>query len=364
MQGSLAKLIRLELAPPRFLSRPPAGIDVSVSGIKVVSLKETMKGLVLDQFGEEELPEGAIVRGEIMDHDAVIGALSAIRKKYGIQKANITLPEARTYLFDARVSGSDIPEWKTQVEQHLAEYVPLPASEVVFDIVPVETDAEGAHIAGIGVARRIVDLALSVFDDAGIEVESIEGETFAAPRALLPDSTDETVLIIDFGKMTTKLTIATGRTPVFATTLDVGGHAITVAIEKEMGVSEEEARKIKKEFGLVSSEEGKAYADAMLVTVSAIREEISRRLEYWQEEAKNHPFHKPVTRAVLIGGNASLRGFTEYLESTLRIPVELGDVFANLAGRDAWLPDIDYDESLAYATVIGLALRSHLPLTP
>ena len=64
---------------------------------------------------------------------------------------------------------------------------------------------------------------------------------------------------------------------------------------------------------------------------------------------------------VLVGGNASVRGFPEYLEGALRIPVTTGDVFANLASRDYWLPPLDYLPSLAYGTAIGLALRPYAP---
>ena len=66
--------------------------------------------------------------------------------------------------------------------------------------------------------------------------------------------------------------------------------------------------------------------------------------------------HEPVSHAILAGGNASVRGFPEYLENALRIPVVTGDVFTNFASRDTWFPPIEYTESLAYATAIGLAL--------
>jgi Tfp pilus assembly PilM family ATPase len=207
----------------------------------------------------------------------------------------------------------------------------------------------------------VVDLALSVFDDAGIIVEAIEGENFAVPRALLPHNDQETVLIIDIGKTTTKFSIATRRIPVFATTFDVGGHALTVAVEKYFGVTEEEAKKVKAERGLVAGDENKEYLDAMLATVSVIRDELAKRLEYWQNRAKAGTTHQPVTRALLVGGNATLRGLPEYLETSLKIPVELGDVFTNLASRDVWLPPIDYMESLALSTSIGLALREQVP---
>jgi Tfp pilus assembly PilM family ATPase len=68
----------------------------------------------------------------------------------------------------------------------------------------------------------------------------------------------------------------------------------------------------------------------------------------------------PVTHAILVGGNASVRGLSEYLEGALRVPVVSGDVFTNLASRDAWIPSLDYTESLAYATAIGLALRDDI----
>lgn len=340
---------------------PAAGIDISASGIKVACLKERYHGLELASFGEEPLPDEAIAGGEITDVAAVTTALKKLAKTHRIKAANITLPEARSYLFEADVPGSTPSEWRVGTEQHLDEYVPLPPADVLFDVVPLVSGRETTHVVGVGVARRVVDLALSVFDAAGIEVRAIEGETFAVPRALLPHGDSETVLIIDIGKTTTKLIIVKGRVPVLATTISVGGHALTLAVQKYFNVSEEEAKKVKAERGLVTGEENTEYRDAMLSTVSVIREEILKRLDYWQSTASVGGAHEPVTRAILVGGNATVRGLPEYLESSFKLPVELGDVFTNLASRDVWLPPIDYMESLAYATAIGLSLRAYVP---
>lgn len=361
MKGALQRFLRVEFAPPRYLSLPTVGIDISASGIKVAGLKERTHGLELAVYGEESLPAGAIVGGEITDSVAVVAALRAIAKKHGVHTANITLPEARSYLFEADVPGNTAQEWRTEVEQHLDEYVPLPPAEVIFDVVPVLRTEQGTHLAGVGVARRAVDLALSVFDEAGIRVRSVEGETFGVPRALLPHGNTETVLIIDIGRTTTKLVIVVNRIPIFATTLDVGGQALTSAVQKYFNVSEEEAKKVKAERGLVANDDNAEYLAAMLSTVSVIREEIVKRLEYWQSRAVVGTAHAPVSRVILVGGNATLRGLPEYLETSLKVPIELGDVFTNLAGRDYWLPPVDYMESLAYATAIGLALREYVP---
>ena len=360
MERALTRFMRVEFAPPRYLLQPTAGIDISASGIKVALLTEHSHGLELSGYGEEMLPEGSIVGGEIAEPEKVVEVLRSLARKHNIKAANITLPEARSYLFESDVPGNRRRDWRVAVEQHLDELVPLPPADVVFDIAPVLRVGDLTHVAGIGTARRVVDMALNVFDESGVQVRAIEGEMFAVPRALLPHGDTETVLIIDIGKTTTKLVIVTRRIPVFATTLDIGGHALTVAVMKYFGVSEEEAKKVKAERGLVPGEENDEYLTSMLSTVSAIREEIVKRHEYWQGRAAVGTPHEPITRAILVGGNATVRGLPEYLETALKVPVALGDVFANLAKRDVWLPPLDYTESLAYATATGLALREYV----
>jgi type IV pilus assembly protein PilM len=360
MSRTFSDFVRVELAPPRYLAMPTAGIDVSASGVKVVTFKETLHGLELGAFAEEKLPQGTIQSGEISNRESLISVLKTIKNRYNVSVANITLPESRGYLFEADVTGEKVKEQRIEIERHLDEYVPLPINEVAYDVVPLAKEGSTTHMIGVGYARRVVDSTLSAFDEAGISVRSIEGEVFALPRALRPHGDEDTILIIDIGKTTTKLLIASCRLPRFATTLDVGGHALTLAVQKHFGVTEEEAKRVKVEQGLHAGEGNQEYLSAMISTVSVIREEVARRLEYWQTRASITPFHAPVTRALLVGGNATVRGLPEYLEATLKIPVELGDVFRNLASRDIWLPPLDYTESLAYGTAIGLALREYV----
>lgn len=361
MFRTLSRLAKLEFAPPEYLSIPTAGIDVSASGVKVVTLKETLKGLELATYAEDRLAPGAIQNNEFADRAVVVQTLKDLAKRFKIKYANITLPEARGYLFEATVPGKTMKEWRLAVEEHLDEYVPLPSQEVAYDIVPLAQQGDSMHVVGIGYARRVVDTTLQNFADARITVRAIESEVFALPRALLPHGDTDTVLIIDIGKTTTKLLIVSSRIPRFATTLDIGGHALTLAVQKHFGVTEEEAKRVKAEKGLVVGSENEEYLTAMLSTVSVIREEIVRRLDYWQTRTGSVAAHAPVTRAVLVGGNATLRGLPEYLGAALKIPVELGDVFRNFAPRSEWLPPLDYTESLAYGTAIGLGLREHLP---
>ncbi|MFA5744757.1 MAG: pilus assembly protein PilM [Candidatus Paceibacterota bacterium] len=359
MSFNFSEHVRAAFAPPRYLALPLAGIDISTSGVKAVRLVEDARGLILANYTEERLSSGAFIDGEIVDKTVVVSALAAAAKKIGITSVNASLPEPKSFLFETTVPGINKIEWRTAVEQHLDELIPLPPQETDFDLVEVGKSSEGTLVAGIGFAHRIVDDTLSVFDQARVSVHELEGETFAMARALLSKGDTSTVLIIDIGKTTTKISIVAERIPRFATTIGIGGHALTLAVQKYFGVTETEARKVKSERGIVSTAGNEEYLAAMLSTVSAIRDEISRRLDYWQGKVSVGGIYEPVTHAILAGGNASVRGLPEYLEAALKIPVVIGDVFINLASRDRWVPHLDHTESLAYATAIGLALYDH-----
>ncbi len=360
MSSVFSKRLRIAFAPPRYLAFPLAGVDLSTSGVKAVRLVEGTHGLTLASYSEQFLPVGAFTDGEIVDRAAIVEALEAATRAAGISATNATLSESKAYLFETTAPGTSKAEWRTAVEQHLDELIPLPPSETAFDIVEAgHGDPGDKLVAGIGFARRIVDDTLSIFDQANLSVRALEGETFAMARSLLPKGDTSTTLIIDVGKSTTKIAIVVGRIPHFATTINIGGHALTLAVQKYFGVTEAEARAVKVERGIVPASGNEEYLAAMLSTVSAIRDEISHRLDYWQEKETLKAGHEKVSQAILSGGNASIRGFPEYLEGAFRIPVTTGDVFTNFASRDTWIPQIDYSESLSYATAIGLALRDH-----
>ncbi|MFZ3043560.1 MAG: pilus assembly protein PilM [Minisyncoccia bacterium] len=360
MSSVFGERLRSAFAPPRYIAPTFSGIDISTSGVKVVRLTPSPHGLTLEHYAQVRLPLGVFTDGEIVDRAAIIEAIGTATRAAGISAANVSLPESKSYLFETAVPGKGKQEWRIAIEQHLDELVPLPPPETAFDIIGVgRTETGDESVVGIGFAERIVDDTLSMFDQAHIPVRSLEEETFAMARALIPAGDTSTVLIIDVGKTTTKIAIVTDRIPRFATTIGIGGHALTLAVQKHFGVTESEARKVKAERGIVPAPGNEDYLAAMLSTVAAIRDEISLRLTYWQEKAAAKGPHSPVTRAILAGGNASVRGLPEYLEGVLKIPVTAGDVFTNLASRDTWIPTLDYTESLAYATAVGLALRDY-----
>ena len=359
-ENFISRELALQFAPPAYLSQPTVGVDISASGVKAVKLVEKLHGLELEYYTEEKFPASSVPGISPDEQPEIAPMLAKLAKERHIHTANVAFPEARGYLFEAVVDGENMTEWSTGIEQHLDEYVPLPPAEVAFDAIPFLKEGGKMHMIGLGCSKRVVDDTLSRFKSAGISVKSLESELFALPRALLARGDKETVLIVDIGKMSTKLFIVSNRLPRIATTLNVGGHAFTLAIQKYFGVTEDEARQVKIEQGLVAGTNSQEYITSMLSTVSVIRDELLRRIDYWDMKKATTPGYESISRTILVGRNANLRGFPEYLETALKMPVELGDVFVNFAPRAEWVPSIDYFDSLGFGTAIGLALRDHM----
>lgn len=348
---------RRPLLIPSVLNRPLAGIDLSPTEVKAVRLQRSHAGFVMSGFARAALPETAFVNGDIADSKAVSDAIATVARNAGITAAHVALLESKAYLFTTEVAGATKAQWHTSAEQHLEQLIPLPPQSITFDLIPVgPASRTGTPVIGVGTTHATVDAWLAAFDAAKVTVRGIETESFAAARALVPFAESAAVLIVDMGRMTTKVSVVTGGVPRFTTTIAIGGHAVTLAIQKYFGVSEEEARKIKMEKGIVASLGNEECLAAVLSTLSALRDEVMTQLAYWQAKAAAGGGVERVSRAVLTGGNAPIRGFQEYLESALQVPVGLGNVFTNLASPEKVLPGVSYEESLAYTTAIGLAL--------
>lgn len=356
---SVLKQVSSHFPPPQYLAVPTAGVEISISGAKFITLRRVAAGIIIDSFGSYAYEDGVIESGDILKKEVVHTVLGKIKKNHTVEAVNIALPEQKSYLFQAVVPGSRLDsELRQSVQQHVATNVPLPPSQTQFDVSRIQKIRGQQLVAGVAYAQRIVSEYRDVFAANNFTVRAMESEMHSVARALFPKGSDATYMVVDIGKRTTKIfVVQNGEHPVFATTLSIGGHALTSAVQKYFGVTEEEAKVIKRERGIIPDEVDDEYLASMLTTVSAIREEIANRFSYWQSRASREETTKPIEEVVLIGGNASVRGLPEYLTAGIGIPVRVGNPFRNLAPFSEVVPPIDFEQSLRYTTAIGLALR-------
>ncbi|MDO8523793.1 MAG: type IV pilus assembly protein PilM [bacterium] len=343
--------------PPSFVAMPAAGIDISQGSVKCVVLRQ--RGMVseLASYLEIPVPEGAIVNGDIEVPERIVEILRSIRLRLGVHYANASLSERKSYLYQAIVPGR-AKDLRSAVESDLEAHVPLPPGEVLFDFEPIRETGEGTAVSVTAYARRIVEGYMRMFKSAGIMLRMLEAESQSLVRATLSEAdASAPVMIVDFGKHTTRIAIAENGVVAFTATLDVGGDSLTAAVMKLFSVPEPEAEKIKNERGFLMNKENKDLIEALMTTVSVVKDEVAKHLSYWNNPAADDPPRKNVEKIIVCGGNANLRGFPEYLEGAVGLPVSVANVWVRAFSLDAYVPPMPFSESLEYATAIGLAER-------
>lgn len=343
--------------PPSYLAMYGAGIDISTGSVKSVVLARKGGVPELVSYEKIDLSEGVVVNGDIEKPDALIETLRALRLRNHIHFAHASLLERKSYLYQTLVPKVE-KDLRAAVEFSLEGNVPIPPSETAFDFKVVRQVEEGTIVSVTAYAKRIVEAYQDVFKKAGITLRSIEVESQATARAVLAtEDMNCAVMLIDFGKRTTRIAIIDSGAVSFTATIDVGGDSLTSAVMKHMKVGEEEAEKIKNKQGFLEGGENTGLHEALMSTVSVFRDELQKHILFWNSPDPDLP-RRPLDKAVIVGGNANVKGLPEFLSRSLELPFTTGDVWRNIFSLDEYVPHMPFNESLQYATAVGLAARS------
>jgi len=347
--------------PPVFLRMPSVGFDISDQSIRFVELIETHKGLVIGKYGYRSVVPGIIEGGEIKKAEELREILSSMHEEFKIDFANVSLPEQQAYLLNINIPTMKRSEIRGSLELQLEEYVPISMGDATFDydiVNGLNKEKDHMELSLAVVPRKVAEGYAGAFEHTGITPIAFEIEAQAVARAIIPHGDKGTYMIMDFGKTRTGISIVSEETVVFTSTINVGGLVLTKAIEKQFGISAEEAEKIKREQGFTKNKDTQEMFLTLMSTVSILKDEINKHYVYWNTHLDQDGEKRPkIEKVLLCGGDSNLAGFTDYLLSGLKTEIELANAMVNVNTFNHYIPEIEFSDSLSYATAIGLALR-------
>ena len=342
---------------PKFLEMPSFGLDVSDESVKYIELIKTKSGVRVNRYGEEKIPAGVIESGKIKNPKKMEEILVSLREKEGLKSVRVSLPEEQVYLFNLKLEKLGLENIRERIELSLEEYIPIPAQDAIFDYELLSEDEQNLKLQIAAIPKNVIEDYLSVFRNSRISANSFELEAQAIARAVIKRGDLETYMIVDFGKKRTGIFIVSKGIVIFTSTLDVGGAMITNMIKKNFKISFEEAEKKKIECGLRRNATNTEIFSVLLNGVSILRDEILKHFLYWHthkdEEGKDRP---PIKKVILCGGDSNLTGLSEYFSVSMKTNVEMANVWINITETEKYIPEMDFNLSLAFAAALGLAL--------
>jgi len=375
------------------------GLDISDLSLKIIKLKPQSKNFLLKKkknnlffdlssFGKTAVGPGVIKKGEVRKPDELIEAIKkAISQVHGdkltVKNAVVSLPEEKSFLQIIKMPNLSKEELRSAVIFEAENHIPLPIEEVYLDYQVVSRPGLSGNIDVLVVAfpKKIIDSYIDCLERAGVRPIVLETESLAVSRALIKGQfTDKPVLLIDFGANRTVFVVYEGNSVKFTFSIPVSSHGFSDALAREMKISFEEAEELKIKHGLsdkiklqikddksIKKVEKGEFFETLIPALTDLIEQIKKYIYYYEthfisgdEEKK---FSK-IEKILICGGGAKLKGLTSFLSSELNIPVEIGNPWTNV------LPDFaqpkeqiliyQKEESLSYATALGLALRGFL----
>jgi len=376
-------IILLEMLEFLTLRPETFGLDISDLALKIIKLKKRRRILSLTSFGEEKISAGIIREGEVKDEKKLAQIIKeSIKKVKGRELKTkyviASLPEEKAFLQVIQMPKMSEEDLKSAVIYEAENYIPLPIEQVYLDsqiIPPVYDHLDHFDVLIAVLPKKTVDPYLSSLKSAGLQPLAFEIESQAIARSLIKDEvTTQPVLLIDLGATRTSFIIFSGHSLRFTSSIPVSSEGFTEIISKNLGVSLAKAEELKIKYGLGEEirlkikkekvdikKEGEEIFEAILPALIDLVQQIKRHLDYYQTHISHEhlpPDGKGVSKILLCGGGANLKGLPELLSLELKLPVELGNPWINILPKgQKEVKELPFEKSLGYTTALGLALR-------
>ena len=360
---SITEHIAAHLRP--YVTPHIVGLDISDLSAKYLAFEAGNKSVGFS--GTIDIPAGIIQNGEIKNESAlVIVFRELVNRERQLHATFIcsALPEEKGFLRLIQVPKVKHEEVENIIRWEIEGNIPLPVEELIYDYEIVDPPP-GQQLDHIDVAitafpKTIVEAYVRVLKEAGMRPFALEFESQAIIRAVVADpKLRSSYIIVDMGKNRTGISIFIGGSIVYTSTIPLGGAVLEENIAKELKTNEHEALEKKEQIGLNKSADNGQVFSALIPAVSILADELQKTIEYFKNHAEHvHSGSTAVDGIVLVGGDANLLGLDTYLSSILRIPAVRADPFAKVRTSLTQIPLLKKNEALAFATAIGLALRT------
>jgi type IV pilus assembly protein PilM len=352
------------------------GVDIGSSSIKLVQLQAKEAEATLETYGEISLGPYADVdvgQSTNLPPQKLAEALVELMKEANVttKSCGVSVPFASSLVKLIEVPALDTKKLETVVPIEARKYIPVPISEVQLDhfVVP-ETEQKlfmGARNPDEAAAQKLENrmvlivamhnetlrkytetLRIAELTPSFYEIEVFSSIRSTVARSLAP------VAIIDLGAATSKLYLVELGIILASHVVGTGSEDITRSLASTTHMTFSKAEEIKRQGGIlngVHNGDAAHVSHAATLAMEQIFAEARRVLLGFQNK-----YSKVITKVVLTGGGATLKGVQEFAREQLELEVELANPFHHVHAP-AFLEDVLEEAGPEFVVSMGLALR-------
>lgn len=359
------------------------GIDIGSSSLKIVELIARRRRVEVASYAEANLPNQLIAPASGEAEDRVIRQTADVLRRM-IERAGSTADAAvvaipSSIVFSTVLMLPDIPEKDLDKAVRFAarDVVPADLDDMVLGWSRVGTPphmdgqnqpagttdknaAAPARPAAIQDAlapvfitaapKDVVARHARLLELAQLDLAALEVETFPLIRSLLGND-KPTALIVDIGDQVTNYHLIDQGTPRVSHTVEIGGFTLTQAIAQRLNVAAAKAHELKVQHGVTEAAPEPAR-DAIQQALQPLINQAQRLVAAHAQQSGRR-----ITKTVLIGGGAKMKGLTELWSASASQQAFVGNPWRGLAYPQELEPRMRAIGP-TYGVAVGLALRN------
>jgi type IV pilus assembly protein PilM len=313
---------------------------------------------VLTKVAYTSVVDDAIVEGEIMDPGIVSDAIKGLMASAGVKTRSVVIAVGGRDVIIKKISMDRMKEAEARevIRWEAEQHVPFDMENVELDFQILDPEGEGLQMTVLLVAakRELVENKIALLNEVGLHPGIIDVDAFALHNAFeinYPDAMAGVVGLVNVGHEMTNINILEEGIPVLTRDLPVGTRRFREDMQRERGLSAEEADQLLQGF------ERSDVLDPFLETRGEeLAVGIERAAAFLQSASRSA---SGISRIYTTGGGGRIPGLNRVLADRLRLPVELANPLEKLRVAEGVFDTMNVDEVAPLLMLpIGLALRS------
>lgn len=337
----------------------PVALDIGSTVIKLAQIKGSGKNHVLQKFGMMPLPPEVIVEGAVMDAGRVVDAIKELMLANKIKTKEAVLSVSGSSVIIKRVSIADMSEEELaeSIKWEAEQYIPFSIDDVNIDFQKLGPGAqEGqADVLLVAVKKDKINDYINLVKEAGLDPVVMDVDAFAMANTYELNYEPEPGItaLLNIGASVMNINILKDGASTFTRDITVGGNRYTEALQRDLGLTYEDAEKVKR-GETVEGQDGEQMAGLVSTVTEDVISEIQRSFDFFRSTTGS----EQVSRVLISGGCVRIANFTSLLTERLELPVEVMNPFKNIkVDPKHFDPVFMADAAPMAAVAVGLAIR-------
>src|SRR5918993_59058 len=337
------------------------GLDIGSSSVKAVELNKKGNTLQLVNLGFENLQPDTIVDGQIMELNNVANVITSIFTEHQIKTSRVAAGVSGHSVIVKNIVLPQMSEDELQesFSWHAEEHIPFDISDVNLDYQVTSSSTDALNVLMAACKSDKIANVKQAIQLAGKQPVVIDVDAFALQNCYevnYQPKAGEVVALLNIGSSTMNINILNGARSVFARDASVGGSQYTSLLQKELGLTYEQAEAAKRGYALPDGVEARPIQPIIETVSDILALEIRKTMDFYRATAEES--EEAIQKILIAGGGSKLPGLPDYLSRRVEIPGGGFDPFRQIQ-VDVRKFDPDYMKEIVpdMAIAVGLALR-------